>query len=45
MAGTGTWDAQVGSNTKIIWKIEEPLCFLKVSWALASEHVIFSVTE
>lgn len=39
MAGTGIWGAQVGSNTKIIWKIEEPLCFLKVSRAVTSEHV------
>lgn len=42
MAETGVWDVQVDSNTRIIWKIEEPVCFLNMSQALKSEHVYTS---
>lgn len=42
MAETGVSDVQMDSNTRIMWKIEDLVCFLNVSQVLKSEHVYTS---
>lgn len=42
MAETGVWDVQMDSNTRIMWKIEDPVCFLYISQVLKSENVYTS---
>ena len=38
---TGIWDIQLGSNTRLIWKIEGPVCFSNMP-GTKLEHVYTS---